>query len=151
MERAILKVRRLSERAFLPERQSAGAAGLDIAACLPELPAGLRIEPGRIALIPTGLALAIPPGFEGQVRPRSGLAARFGVTVVNAPGTIDSDYRGELRIALVNLGPEPCTISHGMRIAQLVVAPVALVAVEESALLDETERGHGGFGSTGLV
>lgn len=151
MERAILKVRRLSERAFLPERQSAGAAGLDVAACLPDQPAGIRMEPGRIALVPTGLAVAIPPGFEGQVRPRSGLASKFGITVVNAPGTIDSDYRGELRIALINLGPEPYTITHGMRIAQLVIAPVAHVAVEESSLLDETERGHGGFGSTGLV
>lgn len=120
---------------------------MDLASCLPE---DLTVPPGRIVIVPTGLAMAIPAGHEGQVRPRSGLATRHGLTVVNAPGTIDADYRGELKVALINLGRESCVISHGMRIAQLVVAPVTRVAIEAVSELDTTERGVGGFGSTGL-
>jgi dUTP pyrophosphatase len=105
---------------------------------------------GRIAVVPTGIAVAIPPGHEGQVRPRSGLATRHGLTVVNAPGTIDADYRGELKVALINLGTEPFVITHGMRIAQMVVAPVARVVVRRVEHLDATDRGQGGFGSTGV-
>ncbi len=144
---ASLCVVRLSERARLPIRQSPQAAGLDLSACL-ERPVDL--EPGSITLIPTGIALAIPEGYEGQVRPRSGLACRHGVTVINAPGTIDSDYRGEVKVGLINLGQAAFTVEDGMRIAQLVIAPVASVRVEEVEALDGTVRGSGGFGSTGL-
>lgn len=142
-----LLIRRLDPRASIPAYQTAGAAGMDLAACLAE---PVRIAPGSIVLIPTGLALAIPPGFEGQVRPRSGLATRHGVTVVNAPGTIDSDYRGELKIALINLGNDPFEITHAMRVAQLVIAPVVQPRVREVDALDATARGSGGFGSTGF-
>jgi dUTP pyrophosphatase len=107
------------------------------------------LAPGLITLVPTGLALAIPPGYEGQVRPRSGLATKHAITVPNAPGTIDSDYRGELKVALMNLGKEPFTITHAMRIAQLVIAPVAQAHLVERTSLDVTTRGKGGFGSTG--
>ena len=128
------------------------AAGLDLSACLPESASagvgGVVIGPGKIVVVPTGLAIAIPAGFEGQVRPRSGLSTRYGVTVVNAR-TIDADYRGELKVALINLGNEPFTVEHGMRVAQLVIAPVAHVRVVEVEGLDETGRGSGGFGSTG--
>ena len=105
---------------------------------------------GGCALVPTGLAMAIPAGFEGQVRPRSGLSTKHGVTVPNAPGTIDADYRGELMVTLINLGSEAVEIHHGLRIAQLVIAPVAHVRIEQVTTLDETARGEGGFGSTGL-
>jgi dUTP pyrophosphatase len=132
----------------LPSYQSAGAAGLDLVAAVPEaLP--LALAPGARALVPCGIAIALPRGFEGQVRPRSGLAVRYGVTVLNAPGTIDADYRGEVKALLVNLGTEPFAVTRGMRIAQLVVAPVARAAVAEVAELDVTARGSGGFGSTG--
>jgi len=140
----------LDERATIPRRHSALAAGLDIAACLPADAPTLSIEPGDIALVPTGLALAIAPGFEGQVRPRSGLATRRGLTVPNAPGTIDADYRGELRVALINLSRRPQAIDHGDRVAQLVIAPVAMCEVVVVRELDGTGRGGGGFGSTGL-
>jgi dUTP pyrophosphatase len=142
-----LRVQRLDPRAALPEYQTAHAAGMDLAACVAE---PVAVAPGRIVVVPTGLAAAIPPGFEGQVRPRSGLATRHGLTVVNAPGTIDADYRGELKVALINLGLETFTITHGMRIAQLVIAPVARAQVEEVLDLGSTARGQGGFGSTGL-
>jgi dUTP pyrophosphatase len=144
-----LRFKRLSDHAAVPAYQTPGSAGMDLSACLP---GGGRVvlAPGAIALVPTGLALAIPDGFEGQVRPRSGLATRHGVTVVNAPGTIDSDYRGEVRIALVNLGRAEFVVEHAMRIAQLVIAPVQRVSVEVVDTLDETTRGTGGFGSTGL-
>lgn len=151
--RTTLRVRRLDPRAALPAYKSVLAAGLDLAACLPrgEIAGDiLTLGPGERRLVPTGLAVAIEPGFEGQVRPRSGLAIRSGVTIPNAPGTIDADYRGELLVALVNLGAEPFEVSHGLRVAQLVIAPVAHAAVSEVAELDETERGEGGFGSTGL-
>jgi len=134
---------------MVPKYQTAGSAGLDLAACLAEGAAPVVIEPGRIAAIPTGLSIAVPSGYEAQVRPRSGLATKHGVTLPNAPGTIDSDYRGEVIVPLINHGREPFVITHGMRIAQMVIAPVAsaIVAVVES--LDETQRGAGGFGSTG--
>jgi dUTP pyrophosphatase len=144
-----LRVRRLSGRASLPAYQTAGSAGMDLAACL-EPGVQMVLGPGAIVVVPTGLAVAIPEGFEGQVRPRSGLATRHGVTVVNAPGTIDSDYRGELRVALVNLGSAEFIVEHGMRIAQLVIAPMQRVRVEVVDALDETLRGAGGFGSTGM-
>ena len=130
----------------LPRKASAGAAGFDLCAAIA---AKLVLEPGQRAAVPTGLALEIPPGYEGQVRPRSGLARRYGVTVVNSPGTIDSDYRGELQVLLINLGQEPCPIERGDRIAQLVFAPVLEAEWREAESLAETERGSGGFGSTG--
>ena len=132
----------------LPSYQSALAAGLDLIAAVPA-DAPLSLAPGARALVPTGIALALPAGTEGQVRPRSGLAARHGLTVLNAPGTIDADYRGEVQVLLVNLGGEPVAIMRGMRIAQLVIAPVAHAQLREVASLDETLRGSGGFGSTG--
>src|SRR5690606_19541804 len=107
------------------------------------------LSPGEIVTVPCGFAMALPAGYEAQVRPRSGLASRHGVTVVNAPGTIDADYRGEVKVALVNLGREPFTVERGMRIAQMVVMPVPRVSVMEVTELDETERGAGGFGHTG--
>jgi dUTP pyrophosphatase len=132
----------------LPCYQSAGAAGLDLVAAVPEA-APLTLAPGARALVPCGIAIALPRGFEGQVRPRSGLAVRHGITVLNAPGTIDADYRGEVMALLVNLGTEPFAVTRGTRIAQLVVTPVARAAVAEVAELDGTVRGSGGFGSTG--
>ena len=148
-----VRVQRLDLRATLPAYQSAHAAGLDLSACLPRgeiTGESVELAPGSIVKIPLGIACAIPAGFEGQVRPRSGLATKFGVTVPNAPGTVDSDYRGEMFVALINLGPAPYTVRHGDRIAQLVIAPVAQASVIECDALDATERGHGGFGSTGL-
>ena len=132
----------------LPAYQSAGAAGLDLMAAVPE-DAPVTLAPGRRALIPTGLSIALPKGTEGQVRPRSGLAARHGVTVLNTPGTIDSDYRGELQVILVNFGDEPFPVTRGLRIAQLVVVPVLHVQITEQKKLDTTARGAKGFGSTG--
>jgi dUTP pyrophosphatase len=133
----------------LPSYQSAGAAGLDLlAAVAADQP--VIIAAGHRALIPTGLAVALPIGTEGQVRPRSGLAARHGVTVLNSPGTIDADYRGEIQVILINLGQESFAVTRGMRIAQLIVAPAMQVIIRETANLDETTRGVAGFGSTGL-
>jgi dUTP pyrophosphatase len=133
----------------LPDYQSYLAAGLDLHAAVPA-DAPLVIEPGAWAAVPTGIALALPEGSEGQVRPRSGLAARHGVTVLNAPGTVDADYRGEVKVLLINHGSEPFVIERGARIAQLVVAPVLRAALMESPDLGETGRGTGGFGSTGI-
>ncbi len=132
----------------LPSYQSALAAGLDLLAAVPEM-SPVTLAPGARALVPTGIAIALPAGFEAQVRPRSGLAARHGLTVLNAPGTIDADYRGEIQVLLVNLGDESASITRGMRIAQLVIAPVIHAQLREVASLDETSRGIGGFGSTG--
>jgi dUTP pyrophosphatase len=132
----------------LPAYQSAQAAGLDLMAAVPS-DAPVVLAPGARALIPTGVAIALPPGTEAQVRPRSGLAARHGVTVLNTPGTIDADYRGELQVILVNLGADSFSIGRGMRIAQLVVAPVAQARLREVGELDLTPRGNTGFGSTG--
>jgi dUTP pyrophosphatase len=129
----------------LPSYQTAGASGMDVPAAR-----AARIEPGRWVAVGTGLALEIPPGFEVQVRPRSGLAARHGVTVLNAPGTIDADYRGELQVLLVNHGSAPFDVAVGDRIAQLVVAPVVQAAVEVVEALSSSERGAGGFGHTGV-
>ncbi len=145
-----LKIVRLSHAKglALPAYETAGAAGLDLRAAVPE-DRPLILLPGRRALVPTGLVLEIPPGFEGQVRPRSGLALRHGVTCLNTPGTIDSDYRGEVKVLLVNFGDEEVEIVRAMRIAQLVVAPVARAEIEEQEQASETTRGSGGFGSTG--
>jgi dUTP pyrophosphatase len=132
----------------LPAYQSALAAGLDLLAAVPAN-APLMLAPGARALVPTGLVLALPAGYEAQVRPRSGLAARHGVTVLNAPGTIDADYRGEVQVLLVNLGQDSVAIARGMRIAQLVIASVSHARLSEADSLDDTSRGSGGFGSTG--
>jgi dUTP pyrophosphatase len=134
----------------LPAYQSALAAGLDLHAAVPaEVP--VVIGPGQWTAIPTGIAVALPSGLEAQVRPRSGLAAKHGVTVLNSPGTIDADYRGEVKVLLINLGREPFTVERGARVAQLVIAPVTQARLVEVANLDGTQRGDGGFGSTGLT
>jgi len=130
----------------LPAYATAGAAGIDLIAAIGD---AVELLPGRRALVPTGLKLAIPAGFEAQVRPRSGLAANHGVTVLNSPGTIDSDYRGEVKVVLINLGQEPMVITRGMRIAQLVLARVERLEWQAVETLDATGRGDGGFGSTG--
>jgi dUTP pyrophosphatase len=146
-----LQVMRLPHGADLPlpSYQSAGAAGLDLLAAV-AADAPVILAPGRRALIPTGLAIALPAGTEGQVRPRSGLAARHGITVLNSPGTIDSDYRGEIQVILVNFGQDSFSVARGMRIAQMIIAPVLRVTIHEITKLDETTRGVGGLGSTGL-
>jgi dUTP pyrophosphatase len=131
----------------LPRHETEGAAGLDLVAANPDSP--ILIERLGRALVPTGLVLELPSGYEGEIRPRSGLALRHGVTVLNSPGTIDADYRGEVMVLLVNFGAEPFAVRRGMRIAQLVVAPFARVALKESGSLDGTGRAGGGFGSTG--
>ncbi|MCC6749610.1 MAG: dUTP diphosphatase [Deltaproteobacteria bacterium] len=141
-----MRVRRLRPSAVMPRYMSAGAAGMDLSAAID---GPVTVQPGATEVVPTGLALELPPGHEGQVRPRSGLAVRFGLTVVNAPGTIDEDYRGEVLVALVNLGKSAVCIEPGMRIAQLVVAPVTRVVVVEVEELTDTVRGSGGFGHTG--
>jgi dUTP pyrophosphatase len=132
----------------LPAYQSALAAGLDLLAAVPE-DAPVILAPGKYALVPTGLSIALPPGYEAQVRPRSGLAARHGVTVLNAPGTVDADYRGEIGVPLINHGDMPFTIRRGERIAQMVIAAVVQAELVEVATLSPTARGSGGFGSTG--
>jgi dUTP pyrophosphatase len=132
----------------LPAYQSALAAGLDLLAAVPE-DAPLVLAPGKYALVPTGLSIALPPGYEAQVRPRSGLAARHGVTVLNAPGTVDADYRGEIGVPLINHGDVPFTVRRGERIAQMVIAAVEQAELVEVATLSATARGSGGFGSTG--
>lgn len=132
----------------LPSYETAGAAGMDLRAAVPE-DRPLIILPGKRALVPTGFILEIPEGFEGQIRPRSGLAFKYGITCLNTPGTIDSDYRGEVKVLLVNLGEDDFTVTRGMRIAQIVFAEVARMATEERGLSGGTLRGSGGFGSTG--
>ena len=132
----------------LPAYQSAGAAGLDLLAAVPE-GAPMVLAPGKYALIPTGLTIALPPGYEAQVRPRSGLAAKHGVTVLNAPGTVDADYRGEISVILINHGGAPFPIRRGERIAQMVIASVTRAELVAAASLSATDRGSGGFGSTG--
>jgi dUTP pyrophosphatase len=132
----------------LPAYQSSQAAGLDLLAAVPEQ-APLVLAAGQHAMVPTGLVIALPEGFEAQVRPRSGLAARHGVTVLNSPGTVDADYRGEINVLLVNLGQEAFTIRRGERIAQMIVAPVTRVELARAVSLSATSRGSGGFGSTG--
>ena len=137
----------------LPAYATEGAAGLDVSACLPleRRAGGVTLAPGERGLIPTGLALEIPPGHEVQLRPRSGLALRDGLTLLNSPGTIDSDYRGEIGVIVINHGTAAVTVTHGMRIAQMVVAPVARAAFHEVAALGDSARGEGGFGSTGVA
>lgn len=149
-EAALLRLMPLPHGADLPlpARQSAGAAGMDLVAAVPA-DAPVVLQPGQRALVPCGFAMALPLGFEAQVRPRSGLAAKHGVTVLNSPGTIDADYRGEVKVILVNFGQESFTVARGERVAQMVVARVADVSVSVEVSLDETERGAGGFGSTG--
>lgn len=131
-----------------PRQQTAGAAGLDLAAAIGEDDT-LTLVPGERALVPTGIALALPPGYEAQIRPRSGLAAEHGITVLNSPGTVDADYRGEIKVILINLGGAAFTIWRGDRIAQMVIAPVAAVQMTAVERLDDTDRGSGGHGSTG--
>jgi len=145
-----LRIKRLphAEGLPLPAYQTADAAGMDLLAAVPA-DAPLVLPPGGHALVPTGLAIALPPGTEAQVRPRSGLAAKNAVTVLNAPGTVDADYRGEVQVILINHGAAPFAVERGMRIAQMIIAPVLQVAPAEVAELDATERGTGGFGSTG--
>lgn len=133
----------------LPSYETAEAAGMDLRAAVPK-DAPLTLKPSARELVPTGFAMAIPPGFEAQIRPRSGLALKHGIGLVNAPGTVDSDYRGEIKIILINLGHEDFEISRGMRIAQMIIAPVLQVAIEPVESLDDTARGAGGFGSTGV-
>ena len=144
-----IRARRLPHAAGLPlpGRASAGSAGLDLAAAVDE---PLTLAPGARALVPTGFVLELPAGWEGQVRPRSGLAVRHGVTCLNSPGTIDSDYRGEVKVLLINHGEAPFEVRRGDRIAQLVMAPVSASGVVEVEELTETKRGDGGFGSTGV-
>jgi dUTP pyrophosphatase len=146
----VVEVRRLThaEGLALPTYQTEHAAGLDLVAAVAEQ-TPLTLAPGERALVPTGLAIALPPGFEGQVRPRSGLALKHGVTVLNAPGTIDADYRGEVSVVLINHGSEPFVVRRGERVAQLVIAPVSRAQLSVTAVLSETSRGAGGYGSTG--
>jgi dUTP pyrophosphatase len=137
-----------AEGLALPAYQTAEAAGLDLLAAVPvETP--LILPPGKYAMVPTGLTIALPPGFEAQVRPRSGLAAKHGVTVLNSPGTVDADYRGEINVLLINHGDAPFPIRRGERIAQMVIAPVVQAQLVAAEQLSATERGSGGFGSTG--
>jgi dUTP pyrophosphatase len=137
-----------AEGLALPAYQSAAAAGLDLLAAVPEN-APLVLAPGKHAMVPTGLTIALPVGYEAQVRPRSGLAAKHGVTVLNSPGTIDADYRGEINVILINHGAAPFAVRRGERIAQMVIAPVARAELVAAAALSTTDRGSGGFGSTG--
>jgi dUTP pyrophosphatase len=151
MNDLILQIRRLHPQRDrdlpLPEYMSPGASGLDLPAAIE---GEIVLAPGEIRLIPTGLALAIPPGFEGQVRPRSGLALKHGIGLVNSPGTIDSDYRGEIGIALINLGQKPFTVRRGDRLAQLVINRVYQAAIRVVDDLDRTDRAEGGFGHSGV-
>ena len=146
MTRVEVSVRRLRDGVLLPRYMTPHAAGLDLHAAMD---GELTLRPGERALISTGIAISLPDGFEAQVRPRSGLALRHGITLLNSPGTIDPDYRGEVGVILVNLGHEPFTVRNGERIAQLVVAPFVRVSLLEVDALDETSRGQGGFGHTG--
>ena len=148
MSDIILRVEQLLEARDLPppEYMTERAAGMDLRAAVTE---PVTLTPGAFAVVPTGIRVAIPAGFEGQVRPRSGLAAKHGISVVNSPGTIDADYRGEVCVVLINQGREPFVVNRGDRIAQLVIAPVARARVQLAENLDDTDRGSGGFGHTG--
>tara|TARA_B100000579_G_scaffold239980_1_gene196777 strand:+ start:7 stop:447 length:441 start_codon:yes stop_codon:yes gene_type:complete len=139
-------IKRLSKEVPLPKYETSGSSGMDLAA---NINANIDINPGKTAIIPTGLALSIPKGFEVQIRPRSGLAANQKISVLNTPGTIDADYRGEIKVILINLGQESFKVEKGLRIAQMVVCPVIQAQLKEVDDLNETERGKGGFGSTG--
>ena len=146
MPQVRVPIQLLSPLVELPQYATSGSAGVDLPAAVDQ---PISIAAGARALIPCGFAIAVPEGFEAQVRPRSGLAAKHGVTVLNAPGTIDSDYRGEVKVILINLGTEHFTVTTGMRIAQLVVAPVTRIEWEETSTLPDTKRSSGGFGHTG--
>jgi dUTP pyrophosphatase len=146
MDQIRIPITALRDGVTLPAYQSSGAAGMDVEAALDGT---LDIPPGEFRLVPCGFAIAVPPGYEAQVRPRSGLAAKHGVTVLNTPGTIDSDYRGEVKVILINHGAATFSVTPGMRIAQLVVAPVAVVSWDRADALPDTGRGAGGFGHTG--
>ena len=139
-------IKRLSKEVSLPKYETSGSSGMDLAA---NIDANINIDPGKTAIIPTGLALSIPKGFEVQIRPRSGLAAKQKISVLNTPGTIDADYRGEIKVILINLGQETFKVEKGLRIAQMVVCPVVQAQLKEVDDLSETERGKSGFGSTG--
>ena len=139
-------IKRLSKEVPLPKYETSGSSGMDLAA---NINANIEISPGKTAIVPTGLALSIPKGFEVQIRPRSGLAANQKISVLNTPGTIDADYRGEIKVILINLGQESFKVEKGLRIAQMVVCPVIQAQLKEVDDLNETERGKGGFGSTG--
>ena len=143
----MIRIKKKEERVRLPGYESSGAAGMDIRAFLNS---DLTINPMKRVKIPTGIFLEIPDGFEAQIRPRSGLADKWGVTVLNAPGTVDSDFRGELEVILINLGEESFTVKDGDRIAQMVISPLVRASLSETGLLSDTERGTGGFGSTGV-
>jgi dUTP pyrophosphatase len=149
LERISVKIKRLesSLNLPLPDYETEGSSGIDIRASVKE---PLLMKPGEIKLIPTGVAVSIPPGYEGQIRPRSGLALKHGIGLVNSPGTIDSDYRGELGIIMINLGERPFTIKRGDRIAQMIISKVYRAALVEVEELDSTERGGGGFGHSGV-
>ncbi|HWE30790.1 MAG TPA: dUTP diphosphatase [Polyangia bacterium] len=142
----VVRIQRLREDAILPRYMSDGAAGMDLAASVDSV---VTIAPGERQLVGSGVAIALPRGYEAQVRPRSGLALKHGITVLNSPGTIDEDYRGEIKVLLINHGHEPFVVKAGERIAQLVIAPVSRVRLDETATLDETVRGAGGYGHTG--
>mgnify|MGYP001421532868 FL=1 len=139
-------IKRLSKEVSLPKYETNGSSGMDLAA---NINANIDIDPGKTAIIPTGLALSIPKGFEVQIRPRSGLAAKQKISVLNTPGTIDADYRGEIKVILINLGQDTFKVEKGLRIAQMIVCPIVQAQLQEVDDLNETERGKGGFGSTG--
>lgn len=140
-------IKRLSKDISLPKYETSGSSGMDLAA---NVESDINIEPGKTAIIPTGLALAIPKGFEVQIRPRSGLAAKKNISILNTPGTIDADYRGEIKIILINLGKNNFRVEKGLRVAQMVLCPVTQAVLEEVDDLNKTNRGTGGFGSTGI-
>ncbi|MGB9674569.1 MAG: dUTP diphosphatase [Nanopusillaceae archaeon] len=139
-----IKVKKLDSKAIIPRYASEGSSGLDLYSI-----EECRVNPGEIKLIPTGISIEIPDGYEGQIRPRSGIASKYGITIINTPGTIDSDYRGELKLAIINLSKTPYSIHIHDRLAQLVISPVVKVDIEEVNELSETQRGKNGFGSTG--
>jgi dUTP pyrophosphatase len=149
MDNVTVSIKRRSDCADipLPSYETSGSVGMDLAAAVGD---EVVLDPGARALIPCGFHLALPPGYEAQVRPRSGLAVKYGISLVNTPGTIDSDYRGEVKVPVVNHGAEPFTVTRGMRIAQMIVMPVPRVTLVEVSELPETERGEGGFGHTGV-
>ncbi len=140
-------IKRLSKKVSLPKYETNGSSAMDLAA---HVESNVNVDPGKIAMIPTGLAVSIPKGFEIQIRPRSGLALKKKISILNTPGTIDSDYRGEIKIILINLGDEPFLVENGLRIAQMAVCPVENAQLVEVDDLNKTERGEGGFGSTGI-
>ena len=140
-------IKRLSKEVSLPKYETSGSSGMDLSA---NINSNVNIEPGNSAIIPTGLAISIPKGFEVQIRPRSGLAAKQKISVLNTPGTIDADYRGEIKVILINLNDKVFTVEKGLRIAQMVVCPVVQAKLEEVSELNDTDRGKGGFGSTGI-